>query len=153
MIKKFKSINLAFRKLIYNERNDKDITLQEMFEQYREVFQNESVKKSKLNSLSKTNNHKMFNIGKLINGQSQNGEKKPFKNTLLELNNNNDFINNKNLNSQNNSNFSQKNTDSIKNHRLKVNDKNNNEENHENHIHLVRKEDQIEHTVMPDSHH
>ncbi|RNA27845.1 Tetratricopeptide repeat 31 [Brachionus plicatilis] len=131
--KKFKSINLAFRKLIHNERNDKDITLQEMFEQYRQVFQNESVKKNKL-----------------INGQSQNGDiKNAIKNTLLELNNNNDFINNKNLNSQNNTNMSHKQIDQInKNHRLKVNDKNNNEENHENHFHLVRKEEQIEQTLV-----
>lgn len=86
----------------------------------------------------------------MINGQSQNGELKPLiKNTLLELNNNNDFINNKNLNSQNNTNISQKQIDQInKNHRLKVSDKNNNEENHENHIHLVRREEQIEQTVM-----
>jgi hypothetical protein len=41
-LKNFKLINIAFRKLIFNERDDKDISLHEMFEQYRLVFNKKS---------------------------------------------------------------------------------------------------------------
>ncbi|CAF0855656.1 unnamed protein product [Brachionus calyciflorus] len=136
-LKKFKEINIAYRKLIYNERDDKDITLHEMFDQYRQVFHNESLKK-----------------GKLLNGQSIIGDniKNPAnKNTLLELNNNNNFINNKNLNSQSLSNpsLSHQNNQINKNTKIKlVNDKNNNNsENFENQY-QIRREDQIEQTLL-----
>jgi curved DNA-binding protein CbpA len=47
-LKKFKSINIAYRKLIHNGRDEKDISLHEMFEQYRQVFHNETNKKSNI---------------------------------------------------------------------------------------------------------
>lgn len=81
-LKRFKLVNLAYRKLIHNnERNEKDITLHEMFEQYRQVFHSDMSKKNKL-----------------LAGQTfldvKNSTQDPTyikNNTLLELNANNNY--------------------------------------------------------------
>lgn len=150
-LKKFKQINIAYRKLIFNERDDKDITLHEMFEQYRQVFHSENnKKKEKLLSIGQTfvdiKNSTDNNLNILNNKKS---------NSLLELNSNNNFmsINKKLSASKSGTNANQffgneLNLNLIKNTKLKLinNDKNNNndEENYENQYQMLRKDDQTD---------
>lgn len=134
-LKKFKSINIAYRKLI-NNGDDKDMSLHEMFEQYRQVF---NKKKEKV-----LNAHMLADIKNNNSTEFTNSHKNSNNKSLLELvnnnNNNNNFINNKN-----NGHFfgNQMNLNLIKNTKLKLlNDKNNNdEENYENHFQMLRQKE------------
>lgn len=144
-LKKFKSINIAYRKLIHNERDDRDMNLHEMFDQYRQVFNKKREKVSNAqmfvdikNNFMDTNYHKNNNNNK----------------SLLELNNNNFINKNKNLSSDiNNSHFfgNEVNLSLIKNAKLKLlNDKNNNndEENHENQFQVIKRDDQFDQNLV-----
>lgn len=133
-LKKFKSINLAYRKLIHNDRDDKDITLTEMFEQYRQVFHNDNKKKEKL-----------------LNSMSNNGQ------TYFDIKSNTDNNNNNNNNNQtieqNKKNSHLYGNDAIikNNSKIKsIHDKNNNndEENYENQYQSLRKDDQIDQNIL-----
>lgn len=148
--KKFKSINIAYRKLINNERDDKDMSLHEMFDQYRQVFNKKKEKVSNAqtfvdikNNSTDTNSHKNNTSNK----------------SLLELNNNNNFVNKNKTSMQqmgdiNNSNYffgNEVNLNLIKNTKMKwLNDKNNNsdEENLENQFKALKREDQLDQTTV-----
>lgn len=152
-LKKFRSINMAYRKLINNERDDKDISLHEMFDQYRQVFNKKKEKVSNAqtfvdikNSSTDTNSHKNNTSNK----------------SLLELNNNNNFVNKNKTSMQhqggngnnNNSTYffgNEVNLNLIKNTKMKwLNDKNNNsdEENHENQFQALKRDDQMDQNAL-----
>lgn len=147
--KKFKSINIAYRKLINNERDDKDMSLHEMFDQYRQVF----------NKKKKVSNAQTF-VDIKNNSTDTNSHKNNTSNkSLLELNNNNNFVNKNKTSMQqmgdiNNSNYffgNEVNLNLIKNTKMKwLNDKNNNsdEENLENQFKALKREDQLDQTTV-----
>lgn len=127
-LKNFKSINIAYRKLINNERDDKDMSLREMFDQYRLVFNKKKEKIANSQALadikynSKDNHcHKNKSLIELNHNKLVNKNK---------IDNSSHFFGNEiNLNLIKSSNFNQ------------LNDENNNEENHEIHFQSLQRDD------------
>lgn len=126
--KKFKSVNIAFRKLMHNGRDDIDISLHEMFEQYRQVFHGDNKKNLKLNSLN--NNDTNNNNSTAQNNNSNKNQNKTELNggNRVKHSQNHAFGNELNLNLINKSNTG------VSTYKTRlVNDRNNNnEENYEN---------------------
>lgn len=156
-LKKFKLINIAYRKLIYNERDDKDITLHEMFEQYRQVFHGDKKKEKLLSEINNKNDTTTTTTSttNVLSNKNINTPSELNNNTYYK--NNNNFNNNKKLDSnfiKNNVNStttnSNNNNNNNKNNRLKLNDKNNNndEENYENQYQSLRRDDQLDESLL-----
>lgn len=126
-LKKFKMVNLAYRKLIHNnDRNERDITLHEMFEQYRQVFHSDNRK-------NKLQNGQTFQ--EVMKSSHDNGNLHHKSNTLLELNANNNYSTAKTSNS------------ASKKQLLMLGNSNSNDENSENQHQMVRQQQQQQQQV------
>lgn len=133
-LKKFKLISLAYRKLTLNERDVTDITLREMFDQYRQVFHGD--KKSR--QAGPVDDTKPIDKNNNSNGSSTSSAGKSGGGVQLQEINNNINKNGHRTNPQHRLPLQ---TNGHHHHHFHFNSNSNNEENHENQFQSYRKHD------------